>query len=88
MRLLLTPNSSYRKAFRGQDIISILPDYVMTMGWNRGYEPTEAEWAEIRQNPTIKSMGMIMANVKLICENSKSVEEAEQKFIENQKLLN
>ena len=35
-------------AFRGQDIISILPDKITTMGWNKGHRPTPEDWNEIQ----------------------------------------
>lgn len=45
-------------AFRGKDIISITPDKVSTMGWNKGYTPTPYENAMIE-----KTLGREMENV-------------------------
>ena len=36
------------EALRGKDIISITPDLVGSMGWNRGYKPRPEEWEDIR----------------------------------------
>lgn len=36
------------EALRGKDIISITPDLVGSMGWNRGYKPRAEDWEDIR----------------------------------------
>lgn len=37
------------EALRGKDIISITPDLVGSMGWNRGYQPNAEDWSDIRR---------------------------------------
>lgn len=77
-------------SFRGKDIISILPDYSMSMGWNRGYEPTEAEWNEINQDENIRKIREITNNAKTACLDVKNMQEATLKFeqLNNKLLLN
>lgn len=55
-------------ALRGKDIISILPDDVASMGWNKSYTPTAEEWGEIRQQLGNKP--------KLAAERQKQIAEA------------
>lgn len=45
-------------AFRGKDIISITPDKISTMGWNKNYTPTPYENALIE-----KTLGRDLENV-------------------------
>lgn len=71
-------------SFRGKDIISIMPDYVMSMGWNRDYEPSPQDWLEIQNNPKMKEMRDYTNDVLLICENSKDIEQAKKLLSERE----
>lgn len=72
--------------FRGRDIISILPDYVATMGWNKGYTPTSEEMGMIAKSETCNEARRLCGEVKLFCNESSSLPELLKKT--NQLLLN
>ena len=61
-------------AFRGKDIISITPDKVLTMGWNKGYIPTPYEQQEINKKLG-KSMEELYEKIKEHTYSAKTLKE-------------
>lgn len=61
--------------FRGKDIISILPDYSMTMGWNKHYELTPEDFARIGSDKTCQKTKILYSEVKNKAEVAKTLRE-------------
>ncbi len=72
-------------SFRGKDIISILPDYCLSMGWNRDYEPTSEDWGQIKNDPIVKEMRDFYNEINILC--SQVLNEADFKKIVKDKML-
>lgn len=59
-------------AFRGKDIISILPDKVASMGWNKGFKPEAIDQVDI--NKTLgRSLETYQEDVKNLIHDSTSL---------------
>lgn len=63
-------------AIRGKDIISIIPDFVTSYGWNRGYIPTPEEWSELNSSDNSKKLRDLTSKIKTCCVEAKTKEEA------------
>jgi hypothetical protein len=50
--------------FRGKDIISILPDYAMTMGWNKHYNLEPEDFARINVDDICQKAKVLYGQVK------------------------
>ena len=74
-------------AFRGQDIISILPNHVLSMGWHKGYQPKSDEWGDIYKKLG-KSLENYQSQIKNLIPQSNSLQELREKVTNSQKLLN
>lgn len=77
-------------AFRGQDIISILPEKVLSMGWNRGHKPTPDDWNDITRELG-NSLEAYMTDVKQLCYHTQDLKQLQDKvktLPSYQKLLN
>ena len=55
-------------AIVGQDIRHIEPDFVGSMGWNQGYNPTPEDFAEIRYNGVDKQLNLILNKAKQVAQ--------------------
>lgn len=79
-------------AFRGKDIISILPDKVASMGWNKGFKPEAIDQADI--NRTLgRSLENYQEEIKILLQEAVSQKDLIQKSLPlldklEQKLLN
>jgi hypothetical protein len=66
-------------AFRGKDIISILPNFNAIMGWNKGYSPTPEDHALIQRSEVCLSARNYHSRVKDLCMESQDVQELIEK---------
>lgn len=64
-------------AFRGQDIISVLPDKVASMGWNDGYIPQAYDQEDI-QKELGRSLETYQSEIKGLLYKANSLEELNQ----------
>jgi len=74
-------------AIRGKDIISILPDYASSLGWNRGYTPTPEDWNYLNNSKTTKYLRDKSEELKYLCLESQSLQELENKFLLDDRYL-
>lgn len=73
-------------AFRGKDIISVLPNFNAMMGWNKGYQMNEEDFSLVNKNPVCLEARNYYNSVKELCHQSESPKELLEKL--NQTLLN
>lgn len=73
---MATGSSFFSKggSVRGRDIISILPDYAYSNGYNRGYDPKPDEWNAIMQSKEYKYLLQKTQLSKQIASTGESLE--------------
>lgn len=54
-------------AFRGKDIISVLPNFNAIMGWNKGYELTPEDFASVSRNEVCLEARNYQNSIKNLC---------------------
>lgn len=62
-------------AFRGKDIITILPDFNRIMGWNKGYKPNSTDFALLQRNEKCLQARNYQNKIREICHESKTPQE-------------
>jgi len=66
-------------AFRGKDIISILPNFNSMLGFNKGYDLTPEDFALIARDMTCINARNYQNHIKSLCHESKTSQELLEK---------
>lgn len=69
-----------------QKIMSITPDKIKSIGWNEGYKPIPEEMKYI-QEEFGRSFESLIAGTKILVHESRTLEELQSKYTQQNKLL-